>query len=347
MSHITKYPRSDPQLESASAIWKLTDIANYKLGGYWPNAGSRALIGGGLAPAESNVIDYVTLSSTGNATDFGNLQSTKYNMGSSGNGHRGIFMGGFDGYPTEINVIDYVTISSTGNAADFGNLSVAAAVTRGASNDTRALHMGGGDASSSVGYSNVTDFFFMSSTGNAFDFGDLTLARGQAGSVNSSTRAILGGGTSGTPASNTKGDVIDYVEIATTGNASDFGNLTVAKGYLAGCSSSVRGVFCGGQAPSNTNVLEYITMASTGNAADFGDASAVSSRNCATSNSKRGIFMPGDNPDNRNIIDYFTIATTGNASDFGDLSVARANAVATSDSHGGLSGGSSRDAFLT
>ena len=33
----------------------------------------RACVAGGTAPGNSDVIDYVTIASTGNATDFGNL----------------------------------------------------------------------------------------------------------------------------------------------------------------------------------------------------------------------------------------------------------------------------------
>ena len=51
------------------------------MGGYWRSAAggtSRGLfIGGDEQPAASNVIDFVTIASTGNATDFGNLTVAK------------------------------------------------------------------------------------------------------------------------------------------------------------------------------------------------------------------------------------------------------------------------------
>jgi hypothetical protein len=39
---------------------------------------------------------------------------------------------------------------------------------------------------------------------------------------------------------------MDYITIATTGNAVDFGDLTVARHNLAGVSNATRGVFGGG-----------------------------------------------------------------------------------------------------
>ena len=59
--------------------------------------------------------------------------------------------------------------------------------------------------------------------------------------------------------------------IASTGNAQDFGDLTVARWALAGMSNSTRGTFAGGATPSDKNEIDFITIASTGNAADFGD----------------------------------------------------------------------------
>jgi hypothetical protein len=58
------------------------------------------------------------------------------------------------------------------------------------------------------------------------------------------------------------------VTIASTGNATDFGDLISAFGGCAGCSSATRGLV-GGGGPSN--VIQYVTIASTGNATDFGD----------------------------------------------------------------------------
>ena len=70
-----------------------------------------------------NIIDYVTISSTGDATDFGDLSVARYSNGAGSNSIRAIFGGGYSGSAS--NVIDYITIASTGDAADFGDLAAA------------------------------------------------------------------------------------------------------------------------------------------------------------------------------------------------------------------------------
>ena len=65
--------------------------------------------------------------------------------------------------------------------------------------------------------------------------------------------------------------------MATFGNASDFGDLTRTVFGAGGMSNSIRGVWAGGQNPSNDpgmNVMDFVTIATTGNASDFGDLTA-------------------------------------------------------------------------
>jgi len=66
------------------------------------------------------VIDYITLSTNGDAVDFGDATTSKAQISSVSSSSRGLFGGGAS--PTQINIIDYVTISTTGNAQDFGDL---------------------------------------------------------------------------------------------------------------------------------------------------------------------------------------------------------------------------------
>jgi hypothetical protein len=167
--------------------------------------------------------------------------------------------------------------------------------------------------------SNVIDYITISSTGNAIDFGDLTLARGTGGSCASSTRGVFGGGNTGAPASPGANNTIDYVTISSTGNAQDFGDLTAAREHGVGsCSSSTRGIFGGGT--PLTNIIDFVTISSTGNAVDFGDLTVARYGVASFSSPVRGIFAGSDlGPAYSNVIDYITISTTGNAFDFGDL----------------------------
>jgi len=73
--------------------------------------------------AKSNVIDYVTMATAGNATDFGDLTVARSDPASASNGTRATFGGGHSSSATD-DTIDYVTIDTAGNATDFGNLSV-------------------------------------------------------------------------------------------------------------------------------------------------------------------------------------------------------------------------------
>ena len=69
-------------------------------------------------------------------------------------------------------------------------------------------------------------------------------------------------------------DVIDYVSIPTTGNSTDFGDLTIGRSWAAGLAGGGRGVSLSGRinnTPTRTNVIDYITISTTGNATDFGD----------------------------------------------------------------------------
>ena len=68
---------------------------------------------------KSNIIDYITISTVGNAIDFGDCTANHYTAGSASS-TRMISGGGGTPYT---NAIQYVEIMTTGNAADFGDLS--------------------------------------------------------------------------------------------------------------------------------------------------------------------------------------------------------------------------------
>ena len=139
-------------------------------------------------------------------------------------------------------------------------------------------------------------------------------------------------------------DRIEFITIATTGDATTFGTLSVDRNAGASVSNTTRALFAGGviETPSvtNSNTIEYITIASTGNAQDFGDLTQARYGQGGCSNSIRGTFSGGTiyGPDTQlNTIEYITIASTGNAQDFGDLTTATTFKQGLSDSHGGLS----------
>ena len=296
--------------------------------------GVRGLTGGGYNPGKSDMIDYFTISTLGNAQDFGNLSESRYWISSHASRTRGIWGGGAVSptSPNKSNTIDYVTIASTGNAQDFGNLDASRYGLGSCSNQTRGMFAGGYQAPGSQ-ISNL-DYITIASTGNASDFGDLTVARYYMNSLASSVRGVFLSGRTGT-SPYTYYDTIDYVTISSQGHAQDFGNLLAAVSSGQAASNSTRGFHCGNEnTPINT--IQFITISTTGNAQDFGDLNANQQQGSATASPTRGVIAGGYISAYVNTIEYVTIATTGNAQDFGDLSAAMGNTGSCSNGHGGL-----------
>ena len=78
---------------------------------------------------QSTSIEYVTIATLGNASNFGSSTISTNGRGACNNKTRSCFAGGEDtraagGNPNQVgyDVIDYVQIATTGNAVDFGNL---------------------------------------------------------------------------------------------------------------------------------------------------------------------------------------------------------------------------------
>ena len=120
-------------------------------------------------------IDYVTISTTGNAADFGDCSTVIWNTrgGNCGNAIRGLICGGGDPLPT--NIIQFVTISTLGDTVDFGDRTVAKGQTAHMSSTIRGVFAGAGEKDT-----NVADYVQIMTTGNAVDFGDLS-ANGSSG----------------------------------------------------------------------------------------------------------------------------------------------------------------------
>jgi hypothetical protein len=198
-------------------------VARNELGGY--SNSTRGIVGGG------GVIDYVTMASEGNATDFGDFSTgDRYGQArAAGSQTRAIF-GGFE---SDKRSTDYITPSTTGNAVDYGSLS----------NDHNNAYVGANltriiIAGQYTGGSDHIEYNTISSTGSFSTFGQLSAAKGWGGTACNSTRMVMMGGFS---AANEQ-DFISYVTIGTTGNDTDFGDLTTAKTAF------------GGRAPSTPSV---------------------------------------------------------------------------------------------
>ena len=245
---------------------------------------TRAIWSGGGNPGGgtlTNTIDFVTIATTSNATDFGDATVATTWRGSFSNDTRGISGGGYLS-PANINTIDFVTISNLGNATDFGDLTQ---VRRGAgamASSTRGVFAGGFTPS----VTNIMDFVTIATTANATDFGDLVQAsRHDSGGCSNGVRGIIGGGNTG---SSNHTNVIQFITIASEGNATDFGDLNNAVEACGTLDNSIRAVFSGSYTPS-LNTMDFITIASTGNASDFGDNTEANYAMGGTSDSHGGL----------------------------------------------------------
>lgn len=314
-------------LEFEASSEELGDHNNTNSSG---GTGTRGLFAGGYSPGETNIIDYVTIETLGDAQDFGDLTAETEYPGGTSDRTRGLTLGGQTGSDA-INTVSFVTIASTGNASDFGDLINALRQKGALANSTRAIAVGGCTTSSPFDANTVMDYFTIQSTGNGVDFGNLSAKTNYGNPTASSVRGVFSG------VSNPNGSVvtnaISYVTISTTGDTQDFGDLDFTGSGGGGLSNSTRSVI----ARDNNTALDFITIATTGNSQDFGTLTGNARYNtdAAVSSPTRGLFMVGAPVGNT--INQIEILSIGNAIDFGDLTRSNGGDAGFSNGHGGLS----------
>jgi hypothetical protein len=293
---------------------------------------------GGDTPSLLSHIDFITISTMGNAQDFGNLSSARAGGGCMANRTTIAFAGGYN--PGISNSIDTTIFASTGNAVDTANLTFNANGPMGGSGNTyRGIIAGGRNPSGTS--QNIIQYYTFAAAADAEDFGDLTSACFTGSACSSSTRSVISFGVVSAPA---RSKHINFITTASTGNADDFGDLTITRNGTGAFSNATRGVWGGGETPNKTNIIDYVTIATTGNAIDFGDMGYTrsNSANDGASSPTRGIFSGGGSPasDNDNSrmrsIEKLEIATLGNTIDFGDMTDHTSNHHVMSNAHGGL-----------
>ena len=248
---------------------------------------TRMLVASGyIAPASSNVIEFITIADIASSTDFGDLTEARRRPQGLSNSTRGAFVGGQT--PTAVNTIDFVTIATAGNAADFGDTNAAVAAHGGAvASSTRGVYTIGGHPA----YTNTIEFITIATTGNGQDFGDLTVDANRGyqdrGSICDTTRGIFSGGFTG---SNVLSNTIEFITMATTGNSTNFGDLPVARRGGFGTSNSRLAIFAGGYTPGSfKNAIDQVTIQTTGNATDFGDLVFAIQESSGSSDSHGGL----------------------------------------------------------
>ena len=203
------------------------DLTQSSQSGCHTGNSTRCVFFQGKNPTE-NVISFVTMATTGDAIDFGDmLQGVRHSCAVQ-SPTRGIVPGGWTNQPSggNTNIIQYITTSTLGNAQDFGDVSISESLRGHAAGSNGVRGVYGGGIRYPSGVQTGLEFITMATLGNGATFGDLTYSgRQEGGGCASRTRAVFGGAYSPS-ALNT----INYVNIMTTGDAVDFGDLTVARG---------------------------------------------------------------------------------------------------------------------
>ena len=250
------------------------------------SSSTRGIFGGSIYASLGTYIEYFTISATGNAFDFGDLSGNRRGLGGCSNETRGVFMGGFT--PVITDIMEYVTIASTGNVTDFGNLIEASGDGGSFASSTRGIFFCAKTPTAS--YVNTIEYITIASKGDAKDFGDqIQSANNEGTGCANSVRGLKALGNNSNLGSGSSAHInnIEYITIASFGNAQDFGDLTLKRYDGGAAASQIRGLFIGGTAtpnPNNSNVIDYVNIASAGNAQDFGDLVAGAARDGGSRN---------------------------------------------------------------
>ena len=172
---------------------------------------------------ETTQIDYMTTQTGGNAGDFGNVSwHASSVIEAITDGTRAILGGGYKTGGAWTSDLEYVTIQTPGNAASWGNRTYSGGEAGGTSDGaTRGLWFGGYGPPSNNNY-NYIDYVTLggNTNGGASSFGTLTGSLFNPGTATSD-------GTYAIAVSNNGGNYVDVVTIATAGNATNFGGVTL------------------------------------------------------------------------------------------------------------------------
>ena len=273
-----------------------------------------------LIPGATNVIDKFPFASDANASDVGDLTVARRHAAGQSSSENGYTSGG--GTPQGSNVIDKFPFASDGNATDVGDLTGTRAQIAGQSSSENG-YTSGGTGSAPTPIKNEIEKFLFASDGNATDVGDITSARYGVAGQSSTDNGYTSGGTIASFPSSQMRDIIDKFPFASDANASDVGDLTLARANVSGQSSTDNGYTSGGdRGPSSyQNIIDKFPFASDANATDVGDLSLARSYVTGQSSTVSGYSSGGLTPAVSNVIDKFPFASDANATDVGDLTL--------------------------
>ena len=231
------------------------------------NGGSSGGWGGGPF---YNTIQKFQFSTDGNATDVGDLTTTRTNRGGHSMETHGYVAGGSQGgASTAINIIERYPYASDTNSSDVGDL-IRNDSLQGCCSDTDYGYTGGGEA-----FENVIERYQFAASASGSDVGNLVNTIGTCAGHSAGTTYgfISGGGPS---------NVIQRITYASSGNSTDWADLTWSINHGQGSESTTYGYMMGGYPLSN--VIQKFPLATQTNATDVGDLSQTSGAGASAHN---------------------------------------------------------------
>jgi hypothetical protein len=230
--------------------------------------------GGGQVtpPGQVNTLDKFSFANNGNATDVGDLAPTAGQYGPTG------CSSSTNGYSVT-NTISKYPFATDSNATDIGNGNSHIEGAGGHSSDTHG-YLSGGYAIPVVG-NRISKFPFASDTSaitnSSFPSFSIYGVAGQSSTTHGYTGGGLGSVPGGPPYSLV--NTIYKFPFADDSVATDIGDITDAKQFNTGQSSTTHGYTCGGDlgppGPVRSNTIDRFPFSADTNASDVGDLSAT------------------------------------------------------------------------
>ena len=333
-SPIQNYTASGTEPSSGNAngdYW--WDTGNDQLYQYWDSAfraittvapsyyyGGRGVFGVGT---DTNLtLDYITIATTGNATDFGDGWYLRESGGACSDGTRGFWYGGLNSANIVSNNGYSITFATLGNATNsIGDVNNPRARGSMCSNKDYLIHTGGQSGYNTNTTNTIIRFTVASSYMSGSSFGNMSTTRMGHSMWNDTSRYLTFSGTNSTA---------DIAAGSFTSNAgaSWIAQLTGNGSQPTGAAGDeIRAITFAGTTGTQ---LDTVVIQNNSNATSFGQLNTNFSKPGACTNATRIVFGGSSYGGTYNHMSHVTIATTGNGSDFGDLTVARYRATACS-----------------
>jgi hypothetical protein len=278
--------------------------------------------------SELNIIEHYSYSSDGDATDAADLTvGTEGGAGGKSETH-GYYLGGKNSSNTPVNTIQKFAFASISNATNVATLKEVRKECAGVSSQTHIFVTGSTAAiSGSASLADDIQKIATASDANGVRTGDLTNNHSQGTAHTSETHGYAVGGYT-TASSGSTTNVIERYSLSSDENASDVGDMTMARRACNGMSSSTHGYTSAGH--PTTNVIDKYQFSASANATDVGDLTVAQQSLGASSSTTHGYKADGGNSGSAsNQIEKISFSTDGNASDIGNLTNSGGNRAGT------------------